>query len=346
MGMSTASLIVGIAGTSLTADEKQVLCHPLVGGVILFTRNFEQISQLLSLTNTLRTLPREHRLLITVDHEGGRVQRFLKDFTKIPPMRVIGQAYDRDPATALAFSEQCGWLIANELISVGIDLTFAPVLDLDRRSSVIGDRAFHAQPQVVVKLANAFVSGLSSAGMRAVGKHFPGHGSVAADSHHEMVRDFRTRDVIFGEDLVPFAQLAKTLSGMMMAHVAYPNFDSKPSGFSEYWIQMVLRQKLGFTGVVFSDDLHMQGAIFGVSLLERAKMAWEAGCDMLLSCNHPAETFSLLYALEREGVLPATAKITTLYPTSDITHNALLEMKNWQEASANIQRFIRNQENV
>lgn len=316
--MNTVSLIVDIAGTSLTADEKQVLCHPLVGGVILFARNFEHISQLESLTNALRTLPREHRLCITVDHEGGRVQRFIKGFTKIPAMRTIGQAYDSDPIPTLAFAKQCGWLIGSELISAGIDLTFAPVLDLDRGSSVIGDRAFHVQPQVVVKLASAFITGLSSAGMGAVGKHFPGHGSVAADSHHETVQDFGTKDRIFNEDLVPFAQLAKMLSGMMMAHVIYPNFDNQPAGFSRYWIETVLRQKLGFMGVIFSDDIHMQGANLGVSVLERAKMAAEAGCDILLSCNHPIETFHLLHDLEREGTLPTPSKISMLYATSTL----------------------------
>lgn len=338
--MTVGSLITDIQGTTLTPFEQDYLCHPLVGGIILFSRNFKEIEQLLALTAVLRVLPRMHPLLITVDQEGGRVQRFLNGFTKIPPMRALGMLYDKDPSGALILGEQCGFVIASELMAVGVDLSFAPVLDLaSSQSQVIGDRAFHSDPYKVTRLASAFIKGMSAAGMSSVGKHFPGHGSVTADSHTEMVQDKRIKNEIFDQDLMPFIKLARDLSGVMAAHVMYPNLDERPAGFSPYWLRTVLREHLGFRGAVFSDDLHMQGASLWSRPIEGAIMALTAGCDMILSCNHPTKTLEILNQLNAIGLKPPVEKIATLYATKKITRRELFDLKSWQIANAAICQF-------
>ena len=266
--------------------ERDMLRHPSVGGVVLFSRNYRSREQLRRLCDSIHEL-REPPLLIAVDHEGGRVQRFREGFTPLPAARQYGNLHDRDPEIGKRVARTAGWVTAVELRAGGVDFDFAPVLDLDRGvSSVIGDRAFHHESAVVTVLAREFLAGMRQAGMDGVGKHFPGHGSVAADSHHALPVDDRSYDDLRLHDLVPFERLAVSdLVGVMPAHVVYECLDIHPAGFSERWIGDVLREELGFRGIVFSDDLDMAAAMSGGSHLDRALAALEAGCDMVLVCN-------------------------------------------------------------
>jgi beta-N-acetylhexosaminidase len=245
-----------------------------------------------------------------VDHEGGRVQRFRHGFTPIPPMRELGKLWDRDPAQGLAAARGCGFVIGSELQAHGVDFSFAPVLDVDYgESSVIGDRALHADPNVIAVLAEALQAGLNAAGMMSVGKHFPGHGYVRADSHHEVPIDDRTLTEITMRDLVPFQRMARSgMGGMMPAHVIYPKVDSKPAGFSSVWLQKILREKLGFDGLIFSDDLSMEGASTAGGVTARANAALNAGCDVVLLCNDPRAQDTMLEGLERRPVAPTLAR--------------------------------------
>jgi beta-N-acetylhexosaminidase len=281
-------VMVDVAGVTLTEQERERLSHPLVGGVILFRRNFESIEQLKALTAEIRCIRSPH-LLIAVDHEGGRVQRFLPGFTRLPPMQLLGQACEESPGQAQNLAEAVGEVLAGELRACGIDLSFTPVLDLDwSRCAVIGNRSFHRDPVVVSTLAAALIRGLNRGGMAACGKHFPGHGWVEGDSHHVIPEDERSLDAIRADDLVPFAQLAEAgLASVMPAHVVYPAVDSQPAGFSSYWLQTVLRGELNYDGVIFSDDLCMEGAAGAGSIVDRANAAFAAGCDMALICNRP-----------------------------------------------------------
>jgi beta-N-acetylhexosaminidase len=296
--MSAGPVMLDLAGLQLTAEEKERLRHPSAGGVILFARNFESPRQLDELTGAIRRLRPE--LLIAVDHEGGRVQRFQEGFTRIPPMRVLGQRWEDDPEQAKALADQMGYVIALELRSHGVDFSFAPVLDVDfGSSSVIGDRAFSDEPAAIAALAGAFVSGLSAGGAASVGKHFPGHGYVRADSHVAVPVDERELDEIDAADLAPYRELiARGLAGIMPAHVIYPAVDSRPAGFSGIWLKDILRKGLGFTGLIFSDDLSMEGASVAGGVRERGLAALEAGCDMVLLCNAPENAGELLEALE------------------------------------------------
>lgn len=283
-------LMIDIAGTALSELDRQRLCHPLVGGMILFSRNYENPEQLTRLCAEIHAL-RNPPLPIAVDHEGGRVQRFREGFTCLPPMRVLGDWWDRDPQAALAAAHDMGYVLAAELRARGVDLSFAPVLDLDHgRSEVIGNRAFHRNPQAVSALAGALIDGLHKAGMIACGKHFPGHGHVAADSHVAIPCDERSLAELT-EDMAPYRGLA--LDGVMPAHVIYPKVDSQPAGFSSRWLK-ILREELSFDGVIFSDDLSMEGASVAGDIVARAEAAWAAGCDMLLVCNAPEAVEALL----------------------------------------------------
>lgn len=280
-------VVVDVAGTSLTDVERERLVHPMVGGVILFTRNFIDRDQVWALCAEIRAL-RSPALLICVDHEGGRVQRFRKGFTAVPPMRELGQLWDEDPLAACQEATRLGRVIGSELREVGVDLSFTPVLDLDHgRSAVIGNRAFHSDPRVVTMLARALNHGLLLAGMANCGKHFPGHGWASADSHVALPVDERGRATLIEHDAAPYRWLGETLSSVMPAHVVYPAVDSQPAGFSSKWLKTILRGKLGFDGVIFSDDLTMEGAAVAGDIHARARAALSAGCDMLLVCNRP-----------------------------------------------------------
>jgi beta-N-acetylhexosaminidase len=289
-------VVVGVKGTHLTAADRERLAHPLVGMVILFAYNYDSAPQLTELCAEIHAV-REPPLLIAVDQEGGRVQRFRKDFTRLPPMRLLGQLWERDVLLACRVATSVGYVLASELRAHGVDLSFAPVLDIDYgRSGVIGDRAFHNDARVVTMLASHLMHGMQIAGMANCGKHFPGHGWAEADSHHAVPVDTRARAQLL-VDAAPYRWLAPMLAGVMPAHVVYPAVDSRTAGFSRHWIDSVLRNDLGFTGAVFSDDLLMAGAAGEGSVVDRAKAALAAGCDFALVCNDLAAMDSVLESL-------------------------------------------------
>lgn len=282
--MPAPVVMLDIAGTSLDATDRELLRHPAVGGLILFSRNYQHRKQLCELTASVRAVRPD--ILIAVDQEGGRVQRFRDDFVRLPPMAALGQRYDSAPAEALFEARSLGRLMADELVQCDVDISFAPVLDLDYgASTVIGDRAFHAGSEAVIELAAAWIDGMAEAGMAATGKHFPGHGYVAADSHLELPVDTRDLAALRAADLQPFAALAPKLAGIMPAHVIYAAVAPEPAGFSRFWLQQILRAELGFQGVIFSDDLTMAGAASVGDYAARTAAALDAGCDMVLVCN-------------------------------------------------------------
>lgn len=289
MSATHAPVILDIAGTELTPDDRRRLQHPMAGGLILFARNWLDRRRLVELTAQIKDLRAD--LLICVDHEGGRVQRFRTDgFTHVAPMRTLGELWMKDALTATDAATAAGYVLGAELRACGVDLTFAPVLDLDFGSSgVIGDRAFHRDPRVATVLAKSLMHGLLLAGMANCGKHFPGHGFVKADSHHEIPVDRRSLKALLADDARPYEWLSTSLAGVMPAHVVYPRVDERPAGFSPRWLKEILRQQLGFSGAIFSDDLSMAGArrIGGVevSYVEAATAALAAGCDLVLLCN-------------------------------------------------------------
>lgn len=291
--------MVDVGGLELTAEDREILRHPLVGGVILFTRNYRDHEQLKALCDDILGV-RDPRLLLAVDHEGGRVQRFRVGFSRVPAMRTLGNRYGEDAAAALEDARAYGLTIGRELSAFGIDLCFAPVLDLDHGvSAIIGDRAFSDRSEIVVELAREFRAGLNAAGMAATGKHFPGHGAVRADSHVELPVDRRHESELRGYDLLPFeALIADGIESIMMAHVRYTALDETPASLSRKWIRDILRKELGFGGVVFCDDLSMGGAAVAGSMEDRARMALAAGCDMLPVCNDRAAVVALLDALK------------------------------------------------
>ena len=307
--MTLGPAMLDLVGLELTAEEKERLRHPSVGGAILFARNFESPRQLLALATEIRAL-REPELLIAVDHEGGRVQRFQEGFTRIPPMRSLGERWETDAAEARALADAIGYVIAVELRSHGVDFSFAPVLDVDfGSSSVIGDRAFSDDPAVITALAAAFVAGSTAGGAVSVGKHFPGHGYVKADSHIDVPVDERELGEIEAADLLPYRELiGRGLGGIMPAHVIYPKVDKRPAGFSPVWLKDVLRGRLGFEGVIFSDDLSMEGASVAGSVVQRAEAALAAGCDMILVCNAPQAAHEVLDGLKAGALDPARAE--------------------------------------
>lgn len=281
--LALGPLMIDIAGTELSDLDRERLCHPLVGGIILFTRNYVNPEQLAALTSEIHAL-RSPALLIAVDHEGGRVQRFREGFTRLPAMATLGRLWDTDPAQALSAARQVGCVLASELRARGVDYSFTPVLDLDYGPSrVIGDRAFHREPAVVTALADALATGLRRGGMASCGKHFPGHGYVIPDSHVELPVDDRSLDAM-QDDLIPYRELA--LDAVMAAHVIYECFDCNTAVFSNKWIDY-LRNNVKFNGVVFTDDLSMAGAGVVGGMLDRVNTAYRAGCDMLLVCNAP-----------------------------------------------------------
>lgn len=296
--MTLGPLMLDVEGTVLSAQERERIAHPGVGGVILFARNIQDTDQVRTLIAAMREVRQD--LIVAVDQEGGRVQRVKKGVTLLPPLARLGRWWDENPVQAMQGAREWGWLMAAEMLALGFDISFAPVLDLNvGRSRVIGDRAFHGTPQAVVALARSYIAGMHEAGMPATGKHFPGHGWVEADSHHAIPVDERSEADIRAQDLQTFAQLARDLDAVMPAHVIYQQVDAQPAGFSRYWLQQVLRSELRFEGVIFSDDLTMEGASVAGGYGERAAAALAAGCDMVLVCNNPAGAQTVLDYLDQ-----------------------------------------------
>jgi beta-N-acetylhexosaminidase len=336
MHLHIGPVMLDVAGVSLTDDDRKRLTHPLAGGVILFSRNFQSPAQLTALTaeiHGLRTPP----LLIAVDHEGGRVQRFRDGFTAIPAMRELGRTWERDAAIARQLAQDTGYVLAAELRAHGVDLTFAPVLDVDfKRSSVIGDRAFHTDPEIIAPLAQALVHGFNPGGLSSVGKHFPGHGHVSADSHHEIPVDDRSYVDIEQCDLIPFRRLIGAgLGAVMPAHVIYPQVDAQPAGFSSKWLKQILRRQLEFDGVVFSDDLSMEGAKGAGDIVARTHAALTAGCDMVLVCNDSAAVDELLSRLDYRIPAVGQARLTMMRGRGSVHSMAeLRDVSEYQRAQA------------
>ncbi|WP_423192174.1 beta-N-acetylhexosaminidase [Cupriavidus sp. H18C2] len=312
-GKHPGPVVLDVVGKQLNAEDERRIAHPLTGGVILFARNFESRAQLVALTRAIRNVRDD--VLICIDHEGGRVQRAKTDgFTHLPAMAKLGQLWDRDVLLATKAAIACGYVLAAELRACDIDLSFTPVLDLDfGRSGVIGDRAFHADPRVVTMLANHLTHGLLLAGMANCGKHFPGHGYVEADSHVAVPVDERTLDEILAHDARPYDWMGQALASVMPAHVIYPKVDPNPAGFSRFWLQDVLRTQLGFEGVIFSDDLSMEGASVAGSVTQGARAALDAGCDMVLICNNPDKADQLLTELEASMTKTSQRRIRKLF---------------------------------
>ncbi|MBX3591646.1 MAG: beta-N-acetylhexosaminidase [Burkholderiaceae bacterium] len=306
-------VVVDVQGLGLDDAERARLMHPLVGGVILFARNFESRKQVARLCDEIHAL-RRPKLLICVDHEGGRVQRFHKGFTRVPPMRELGRLWDSDVLGACRRATEVGQTIGRELREVGVDLSFTPVLDLDwGRSGVIGDRAFHADPRVVAMLARCLTHGLLLSGMANCGKHFPGHGWAQADSHVAAPRDERDLQTLLANDAAPYGWMGDTLLSVMPAHVVYPQVDAQPAGFSRRWLRDILRRKLGFQGLIFSDDLTMEGASVAGDIVARGRAALAAGCDMVLVCNRPDLADQFLDGLDWSPSARFTGRLKALF---------------------------------
>ena len=341
--MPIAPLMLDFEGTEMTQDEKELMQHPLCGGLILFSRNFESVEQLEHLIAQVRDASKSD-LLIGVDHEGGRVQRFREGFTKLP---ALGKLYEqsKEEQSALQASHNHAWLMASELRAMGIDFSFAPVLDLNYGvSEVIGDRAFHGDAAIVTKMAEAYISGMQQAGMASTGKHFPGHGAVVADSHKEIPIDKRSFATLDASDILPFMKLIpKGLDAVMPAHVIYPSIDSRPAGFSEVWLKQVLRGILGFDGVIFSDDLDMEGASFAGNYAQRAEAAIDAGCDMVLVCNNREGVIQVLdeatIDLTCESSLTSQTRLERMIGKPFMNRSALLDTQRWNEIESEMTAF-------
>lgn len=331
--MSLGPIMLDLAGTTLDADDRELLRHPAVGGVILFTRNFDSPEQLTQLSGAIHAL-REPHLLIGVDQEGGRVQRFRQGFTRLPPPGRLGQLYTTDPVRARQACTAIAWLMAAELRCAGVDFSFAPVLDLDRgMNTVIGDRAFGVQVQTICDLATAWTEGVRQAGMAAVAKHFPGHGGVAADSHIELPSDTRRLVDLEMEDLVPFRRLIdQGLEAIMPAHVVYPAIDSRPAGFSPFWLRDILRERLGFQGVIFSDDLNMGAADSAGDYPQRARAAAAAGCDMLLICNNRPAAIQIVDTFAQHRDPAANLRLLRMHGRGRHDRLSLHAQPEWQRA--------------
>ncbi len=327
-------IMLDVHGTSLTQEDKELLQHPLVGGLILFTRNFESVEQLSQLNKDIR-LAANKDILIAVDHEGGRVQRFREGFSLIPSMGSLLERCDQNIHTASELATHCGVLMALEVQASGIDISFAPVLDVNGISEVIGDRGFDASPEKVITLASAFIDGMHKAGMKATGKHFPGHGSVRADSHIDIPVDPRGKSEIETFDLLPFKQLISSgkVDALMPAHIIFPEIDNSAVGFSHYWLQTILRQQLGFDGVIFSDDLSMEGASCVGGYVERAEAAQQAGCDMLLLCNNREGCVTVIDNANIVINEASNERINRLLKTTSTTFDSLKNNQMWQQSS-------------
>lgn len=330
--MTLGSLMLDLEGPELTTEEGEILGHPLVGGVILFSRNYCEPEQLARLTADIHGV-RRPPLLVAVDQEGGRVQRFRDGFTPLPSAHLLGRRYDLDARDALASAEVLGWIMAAELRSVGVDLSFAPVLDLDwGMSDVIGDRAFHRSPQVVCALARRYIRGMAAAGMTSTGKHFPGHGAVTADSHKALPEDRRPY-VDIAEDISPYEPLINEgLGAVMAAHVRYSEVDVMPASFSRWWLTEELRGRMGFRGAIFSDDLVMVAAGTVGGMEERARAALDAGCDMILVCNDRPAVVSLLDDLAGFSEPASAVRLARLHGRRGVEREVLQASAEWRDA--------------
>jgi beta-N-acetylhexosaminidase len=337
--------MLDVSGFELTHEEIDILDHPLVGGLILFSRNYYDQKQLSDIVRHIRSVARND-ILIATDHEGGRVQRFREDFSKIPAMGSIAYQSNENIQQASYLCEQFGWLMAAELLAFDIDISFAPVLDIHGVSEVIGDRSFHQQPEKIIQLASEFIKGMHRAGMSATGKHFPGHGNVLEDSHIAMPVDQRSKEDIFAVDMAIFKSIHQQglLDAVMPAHVIYPDVDDLPAGFSQTWIKQILRQELGFDGVVFSDDLSMQGAVQMGNIVERAELAIVAGCDMILVCNDPKGTVKVIDSLPSDTDLQIQGidRIKNLKKTAKIDFSSLKKTTEHQNACRALDKFYAN----
>jgi beta-N-acetylhexosaminidase len=333
-------LMTDIKGKELTENEKEFLKQESVGGIILFSRHYDSPEQIRDLICSLRAASGKP-LLIAIDHEGGRVQRFREGFTRLPAARSFLDKSDNFDE-ALRLSELAGWLMAIELRSVGVDFSFAPVLDVDCGiSEIIGDRSFSENPGQVGMLTSAYRKGMNRAGMAAVGKHFPGHGSVAPDSHIAIPEDSRTFDLIAQHDLPPFKKLVdEGLEGIMPAHIIYRQIDDKPAGFSEKWIKAILRHQLGFNGAIFSDDLSMEGASCVGDYPQRAREALKAGCDMVLVCNDSAATNEVLNGNCLEANKESPKRLEMMAGRFPVDRQKLLASKEWQQAAEEIEALL------
>ncbi len=338
--MSLGPLMIDLAGTSITAEDRELLHHPLVGGVILFTRNYvdpEQLTELVSDIHTVRNPP----LIVAVDQEGGRVQRFQKGFARLPPARLIGHAFDQDPKGGVELARRTGWLMASELRAHGVDISFAPVVDLDYGvNEAIGTRAFHKRADIVGQLAVAYMHGMRDAGMAATAKHFPGHGAVTADSHHVLPVD-RRELVDMADDLAPYHRLiANGLPSVMVAHIVFPAVDAAPSSLSSSWIRDVLRGELRFQGVVFADDLSMGGAAAAYGdVVARAEKALAAGCDMLPVCNNRASVVKLIEGLKVDPEPASRLRLVRLHGRDRLSRQELTALPDWARSQELLARY-------
>lgn len=336
--MTLGPLMIDVAGKHLDAEDRELLAHPLVGGVILFTRNFESLEQLTALVAEIHAI-RAPPLLVTVDHEGGRVQRFRKEFTVLPAMRLIGHQYDMDRSAGLKLARKTGWLMAAELRSIGVDMSFAPCVDLDYGvSEVIGDRSFHSEAGAVAELAVAFMGGMREAGMAAAAKHFPGHGAVIADSHVAQPVDRRVYEDM-ADDLYPYRRLIDNgLAAVMVSHVVYAAVDPRAAGFSPRWLQEELRGRLMFAGAIFTDDLTMQGASVAGTMAERAKAALAAGCDVLPICNNRQGVIEVVEALSNWADALGQIRLVRLRGLPGPSREELARSDHWQGCVQAVER--------
>ncbi|MDO4431229.1 MAG: beta-N-acetylhexosaminidase [Lonepinella koalarum] len=339
-------LLIDLEGQELQQEEIELLAHPLVAGLILFSRNFYDRRQIQHLIQSVRQKVKKP-LLITVDQEGGRVQRFREGFTQLPAMQSFAELI-KTPQEQERLAQEAGWQMATEMTALDIDLSFAPVLDLGHDCKAIGDRSFHGDIKPVIRLASAFIQGMKQAGMATTGKHFPGHGQVLADSHLETPFDERPRAIIFEQDLQPFQQLIshQLLDAIMPAHVIYSQCDSQPASGSTYWLQQVLRQKLGFQGAIFSDDLGMKGAGFMGDFVARSEKALNAGCDLLLLCNEREGVIQVLDNLKLDENLPhfgvRQQRLQSLFKKKTFNWNDLTKTRRWLENHQQLSQLQRN----
>ena len=336
--MNKASLMIDIEGPFLNQEDIELIGSPHVGGLILFERNFLDRNQITDLCFEIKS--KKPEIIIAVDQEGGRVQRFKKGFSQIPPMQKLGDLVSYDKQVGLDLCKNAGWLIASELIASGIDLSFSPVLDLDQDlSSIIGDRAFSDQIDIVIECARAFIFGMNEAGMACVGKHFPGHGSISEDSHLEKPIDRRALNEIEKKDLIPFKELINNLDGIMTAHILFPEVDERITTFSKIWIKQILKEQMKFEGMIFSDDLSMEGTNEFKSFYDKTKNAIISGCEMILICNNREGAKDALKYFE-ENKIEASEKTFSMLMANDVSWKDLEKNKIRSKISNELKKLI------